>query len=223
MANTNIDVKKLEQFMKVLNAEPPADKIKKMQNFYYLPISYHEVTLDRLFFGLWSSRVLQSERVLNEIICTVEVTYTHPVNGKDYSKTGVASVQIQQDANTKIQDFATCKKANALQLCLPKARAEAFKNATQQIGKIFGRDLGRKSQDVSVYKGIMEGKQTAERSGLLMLVEGEIKEKISLQELNSYMRENIEYLSDKDIQKLYQDRKEELNQIALPQASNNDK
>ena len=219
MSNNTDLIGKLESFQSLLNSEPPQDKIKTMSNFKYLPISYHEATMDRLFFGLWSSEVLQAQQVLNEIICTVKITYTHPVNQKEYTRTGVASVQIQQDSGTKICDFTTYKKANALQLCLPKARAEAFKNATQQLGKVFGRDLARKTEHISEFKPIMNGRESAERKGLLMLVKAEIDTQTNLQELNAYMRSNIEYLSDKDIQAIYNTRLGELKQILLPQKS----
>ena len=205
MKDTGLE-KKLEAFQKMLNKQPPNDAIKEHRQVKYLPISYHESTMDRLFFGLWSSEVVQSIRELNEITCVVKVTYTHPVTGRDYCKTGVASVQIMQESNTKITDFAMHKKPNALQTCLPKARAEAFKNATQQIGKIFGRDLGRKNDAVTDYSPLLNGRETNERKGFLLLTQSEINSKISVDALNEYMRENPQLLSDFDALKMYEEK-----------------
>jgi len=218
-----IDKKALEGFQKLLNKAPESKSIKKRYDgIEYLPISYYEAQLDRLFFGLWSTEVIEAKQVLNEVICVVKLTYTHPVTETSFCKTGVASVQIQQKSKTPITELPLYKIPNALETCLPKAKAEAVKNAAKQLGKIFGRDLSRKDDQVTEYSPLMGDRVSLDRAGLLMLVEGEINSQTSLKELNAYMRSNIEYLSDKDIQRIFQNRTQDLKQISLPAQSVND-
>jgi len=47
-------------------------------------------------------------------------------------------------------------KANALELNFPAAKAQAFKNAAQSIGKAFGRDIIRKDEAVDDYNPIID-------------------------------------------------------------------
>lgn len=208
---TNNNLEKLEGFIKILSQAPPKEAVqKRYDGVKYLPISYYEATLDKLFFGLWSTEILEAKQILNEVICRVQLTYTHPINNKVYTRGGVASVQIMQASKTKILELPQHKIPNALEMCLPKAKTEAIKNACKSLGKIFGRDLSRKQEHVTASTLLIGDKVTAQRLGQLTLVKNEIGACMNVEALNSYMRANSEYLSDKDIQQLYNARHLEL-------------
>jgi hypothetical protein len=113
-----------------------------------LPISFVQMTLDEIYLGLWETSEPSYQQIFNEVVATVCLTVTNPVTGKPQRRTGWASVIITQDKDAQVADFNMTKKKNALDLAFPKLGAEAFKNAAQSLGKIFGRDINRKKTDV---------------------------------------------------------------------------
>lgn len=137
----------LENFTTLLNKAPVKEKIQKHQGYEYLPISVVEKDLDRLYFGLVQYECISYNQIFNEIACHARIKVFHPVIRQWISYDGLGSAVIQQDANTKVIDFHQHKKPNALQLTLPKAYAEAIKNAAKKIGKRFGADVNRKFED----------------------------------------------------------------------------
>lgn len=138
---------KAQAFTKLLNQRPAPEKIKSHQGYDYLPISVIEKDLDKLFFGLVQYECIGYQQIFNEISCHARIKVFHPVINQWFNYDGVGSAVIQQDANTKVIDFHQFKKPNALQLTLPKAYAEAIKNAAKKIGKRFGADINRKFED----------------------------------------------------------------------------
>jgi hypothetical protein len=138
----------LENFTARLNKSPKKEKIQKHQGYEYLPISVVEKELDKNFFGLVQYECISYSQIFNEIACHARIKVFHPVIMQWVNYDGLGSAVIQQDANTKVYDFNQFKKPNALQLTLPKAYAEAIKNAAKKIGKLFGADINRKFEDV---------------------------------------------------------------------------
>jgi hypothetical protein len=61
-----------------------------------------------------------------------------------------------QNSGASVTDISQ-KKKNALQKDYPKAKSEALKNAAKSLGKIFGRDIGRKSESVHQDKAFVSG------------------------------------------------------------------
>jgi hypothetical protein len=146
----------LENFTKLLNKAPLKEKIQKHQGYEYLPISSVEKELDKMYFGLVQYECISYSQVFNEIACHARIKVFHPVINQWINYDGLGSAVIQQDANTKVIDFHQFKKPNAMQLTLPKAYAEALKNAAKKIGKRFGSDINRKFEDE--YEPILSGK-----------------------------------------------------------------
>lgn len=138
---------KLVNFTKLLNAKPKPEKIQKHEGYEYLPISVVEKDLDKMFFGLVQYECVSYNQIFNEIACHARIKVFHPVIQQWVTYDGLGSAVIQQDAKTKVIDFNLYKKQNALQLALPKAYAEAIKNAAKKIGKRFGADINRKFED----------------------------------------------------------------------------
>lgn len=139
----------LQHFVSRLNREPNMAEVEKTPDgkAVSLPISFIEMTLDELYFGMWELSDVTYQQIFNEVVGTGVLTVKHPVTGEKIRRVGFASVVITQDSGANIQDFNSTKKKNALDLSFPKLKAEILKNAAQSLGKIFGRDLNRKKKD----------------------------------------------------------------------------
>lgn len=135
---------KLQQFNALLQRQPPRALIRTLNGVAYLPIRYHKRLMQQLFLGHVKEEVISYSSIFNEVTLHIRVHYKHPLSGEWLFVDGVGAVPIMQDKDTKVADFALHKKANALVTCLPKCRTEAYKNATSQLGALFGSDLNRK-------------------------------------------------------------------------------
>ena len=153
--------KNLQNFTTLLNKAPKKEKIQTHQGYQYLPISVVEKELDKMFFGLVQYECVSYSQIFNEIACHARIKVFHPVIMQWMVYDGLGSAVIQQDANTKVIDFQLFKKPNALQLTLPKAYAEAIKNAAKKIGKLFGADINRKFEDQ--YEPFIKDKKSPEQ------------------------------------------------------------
>ena len=155
-----LELDKLQKITARLNSEPALEGIEPTpdKKAVTLVISHVEMTLDELFFGLWSTENFKWSAIANEVQGSLELVVTHPVTGQTLRRTGAASVVITVDrVPDAIKENAQArnewalnpsnKKQNALDLAFPKLKAECLKNAAQSLGKIFGRDLNRKNKD----------------------------------------------------------------------------
>ena len=192
---------------KYLQPEPKESEIRKNKfanNSKYLPISFMEMTLDEIFFGLWQTKNFNSKVVANEIIGELELWYFHPVAKTWLCRIGAGAVQIQMVSKekggsgdiTNIRD----KIVNTLSKDYPHLKAECFRNACLSIGKSFGRDLNREFDDQ--YNPVIpnEVKQPTGK---------EIKKKI-LDALDSYKGEDKEKLRKECQEKLSKEPFDEL-------------
>lgn len=146
----------LEIWTKQFNSQPDKDavKVNKMaNNSAYLPISHIENLLDKFFFGLWSTEDFAWQNIANELVGSITLKVRHPLTGELITRTGVGSVQIRVNRETGK------KVTNALVADIPHLKSECIKNAAKSIGKIFGRDLSRKSEDVSDFETLLEKKK----------------------------------------------------------------
>lgn len=164
-----IEATELEKFLVRLNKEPNPSEIAKTPDGKAndLPISYVEMTLDELYFGLWSTRNFTTKLISNEVVGELELEVIHPITQKPIVRTGSAAIQIMVD---KVPDELSGqtrnqwaldpsnKKPNALDMAYPKLKAECTKNAAKTLGKIFGRDLNRRER-VDTYKPAIVGNE----------------------------------------------------------------
>jgi len=153
-----------QNFLVRLNQQPDPKSLEKTPDgrAYTLPISHVEMTLDELFFGLWSTENFKATIIANEVVGSLELVVTHPVTGTELRRIGAGAIQITVD---RVPEGVTGaernrwalnpdnKKPNALDLSYPKLKAECLKNAAASLGKIFGRDINRKNADV--YKPVL--------------------------------------------------------------------
>lgn len=148
---------KLQKFQALLHKEPDPQGLDKTPDgkAKTLVISYIEMLLDELFFGQWSLTDEKYQREFNEVVGSATLTVIHPISGREIKRVGFASIVITQDADTKLIDFNSAKKKNALDLSFPKLKSEILKNAASSLGKSFGRDMNRKKVDH--YNPLLQG------------------------------------------------------------------
>lgn len=140
---------KAQNFQHILHRSPAKDEIQvntQAKNSKYVPISFLEMKLDELFFGLWSTERFNYIVVANEMVGSLEVKYFHPVHKVWLRRIGAGAVMIQQEKGADITDISK-KYKNTLTKDFPHLKAECFRNACLSIGKTFGRDLNRDFAD----------------------------------------------------------------------------
>lgn len=140
---------KIQNFQRLLHKEPKPEEIKtnkQANNSQYIPISFLEMKLDELFFGLWSTKNFQSKTVVNEEVGSMELWYFHPTAKAWLCRIGAGAVMIQQKKDSEITDIGA-KIKNTMTKDYPHLKAECFRNACLSLGKSFGRDLNREFED----------------------------------------------------------------------------
>lgn len=215
----NIDkdvLKNMQSFQKSFLHKEPDPKELQTNEFAndskYLPISFMQMTLDEIFFGLWQTKNFQTQGIANEIVGSVELHYFHPVAKTWLCRIGAAAVQIQYEAEyemidgkkkklkTNITDISK-KITNTLTKDYPHLYAECLRNACLSLGKTFGRDLNRKHNDQ--YKPVIKevAKPTIDQKiiALISLIDKlpELEQTLYQRELASKRSKNeltLEYL-----------------------------
>ncbi|MEW6006144.1 MAG: hypothetical protein AB1695_12600 [Stygiobacter sp.] len=139
---------KLQNFVTLLHKEPNKNEIRynKYSNSNYLPISFLEMALDEMFFGLWETTNFTTKTIVNEEVGSLELRVFHPVAKMWITRVGAGAVMIQQKAESEITDIGA-KIKNTMTKDYPHLKAECFRNACLSLGKSFGRDLNREFQD----------------------------------------------------------------------------
>lgn len=216
----------LQKFQAYLNKDPNKDELSKTPDgkAWDLSISFIEMTLDELYFGLWSTENFRWSCLQNEIQGAIDLKVKHPINNEWICRTGAASIVITVDALSDDQKNSMSKaeknlyalnlenkKPNALDLAFPKLKAECLKNAAKSLGKIFGRDLNRKLIDS--FKPLLtkpiDTKQVELTKQINRAVNA-INEATSISEIDNNP-ELIEFIyENNELLKLYQQKKEEL-------------
>jgi len=140
-----IDEKPLSEsennLMVILNQPPKKEWLKehptaKVQNrsgewipLVYLPIERIEWLLAYIYGG-YQTEVRSVQELAQSIVITVRVTVRNPVTDKEEYQDGVGAYIVGKDP------------AGA-QLAAPAAKTYAIKDACEQWGRIFGKDLNR--------------------------------------------------------------------------------
>jgi hypothetical protein len=140
---------KLQNFLKILHREPdPAEVLinKYAANTKYLPISYVEMSLDEIFFGLWETTDFRWQIVGNEIVGSITLRVYHPTEKIWITRIGAAATMIRQISGAGITEIEK-KIHNACELDFPHLKSDCVTNAAKSLGKMFGRDLNRKFFD----------------------------------------------------------------------------
>lgn len=171
----------LSKWLIMAHDEPEKVCVNKFaKNTKYVPISYIEMKLDELFFDGWNLEIKSYELVLNSIVVSVRITGLNPATGREFYRDGIGSKAIQLNSNSKPMDISNIK-SNGLELAFPAAKAQAFKNAAQSIGKVFGRDISREIQDE--YNPIVKPGDNDDLSNLCIKWDASKKDQASLNAL----------------------------------------
>lgn len=138
---------KQEGLNAILNTLPP-DKWVKTHPFIpgwkYLPIDKVEYLLGKIF-KRYDIEVRKTGMLMNAVEVTVRVHYFNPAINEMCYHDGVGACELQtvKDSGALKMDMSNVNRG-AVSMALPIAKTLAIKDATDHLGKLFGRDLNRK-------------------------------------------------------------------------------
>lgn len=118
----------------------------------YMPIDKVEFLLSKIFRKWWVE-VLDTKVIANSVAVTVRVFVVNPITGEIEHQDGVGAKSIQTNAGAGAMDWNAAKDAGVM-MALPSAKTYAVKDACEQWGRIFGRDLNR--ANVVSYVGLLD-------------------------------------------------------------------
>lgn len=156
------EMRKSEQFLTLLNQEPPKEWIKIhpfIKNFKYLPIDKVEFLLRTLFGFNWQIIINECTPTFNGFMCRVTVKFKHPITDEWMQQDGVGAKQLQlrsqtleeKDNGIKVSFCHENLSNGAIEMAVAIAETVAIKDACDKLGSVFGANLNRK--DVMNYQG----------------------------------------------------------------------
>jgi len=138
---------KNDQFNLLMNQQPDPAWImtnKYAGNSKYLPIGIQETLLQRIF-KQHRIEILREGTMFNAVYVTIRLHYLHPVTNIWEFHDGTGADQVQTRSGASAADLSAISN-NAVAMSLPKAVSFAISDATDHLGKLFGRDLNREKQ-----------------------------------------------------------------------------
>lgn len=129
----------------ILNQEPPAQWLKEhpmIRGYKYMPIEKVEYLLTRIFTRWWVE-VRKTEIIANSVLVTVRLYVINPLTGETEWQDGIGAAPVQTDKGAGATDW-NAVKSDGVQKAAPAAKTYAIKDAAEQFGKVFGRDISRK-------------------------------------------------------------------------------
>lgn len=135
----------------ILDQEPPKSIVRHNDfgKFDYLPITAVERMLDGLF-EWWTPEILREGSVINGFYLVVRLRAKIPNSEKILIADGIGFAEFNTKQGASPTDFTQLIQAAGV-TAVPKAKAEAIKNAAKSFGKLFGRNLTR-NDDQSEYE-----------------------------------------------------------------------
>lgn len=107
----------------------------------YLPVDKVEYLLSAIW-GKWRREIVSVQQIFNSVQVTVRLHYYHPGHDVWYWTDGVGAVGVQTDKDATAANLEAIK-SNAVQIATPAAAQYALKDAAEELGPIFGRDLNK--------------------------------------------------------------------------------
>lgn len=141
----------IEKAYKIILSQKPPKSIVKHHSygkFDYLPITAVERLLDGLF-PEWHPEILREGYVINGFYVVVRVTAKLPQSDKVLTADGIGFAEFQTAKGSKPTDFTQLMPSAGV-LAVPKAKAEAIKNAVKSFGDLFGRNLARNDDQADI-------------------------------------------------------------------------
>lgn len=143
---TNVELTaKQNDLNQILNAEPKPEWIKDhpfARGVRYIPISILEYLMTSIFIK-WKREIKSSKIVANSVEVIIRVHYQDPITNEWDWQDGIGAAPIQTKAGAKAMDIDQVTH-DAVMKASPAAASYAFKDAVENIGRLFGKDLNRK-------------------------------------------------------------------------------
>jgi hypothetical protein len=128
--------------------EHPIIKVKKRIDgrvvdlpYLYLPIERIEWLLTSIF-SKWRVEIISHSLIANSVSVHVRVHYLDPITGEWDWQDGIGAAPLQTNKDAGASDWNQIKSAS-VQIGLPAAKSYAVKDAVEQLGKLFGKDINR--------------------------------------------------------------------------------
>jgi hypothetical protein len=142
----NEDSLKQNALTVLLNQDPPAKWLVQhpiIRDYKYIPIEKIEYLLTRIF-GNFNVEIRSTQIIANSVVVTVRLHVINPINGQPMWQDGIGAAPVQTDKGAGATDW-NAVKTDGVQKAAPAAETYAVKDAAEKFGKIFGRDVARKS------------------------------------------------------------------------------
>lgn len=131
----------------ILNTNPPKQIVKYHEygKFEYIPITLVERLLDGLF-EWWQPEIIREGHVINGFYVVVRLRAKIPKSEKILVADGIGFAEFQTAKGSAPMDYTKLMPGAGV-LAVPKAKAEAIKNAAKSLGNLFGRNLARNDEN----------------------------------------------------------------------------
>ena len=146
--NGDLELKKDQNDINILLNQPPNPNWIKDHPFAkgvkYIPIERIEYLLTRIFLR-WRVEIKTVQILANSITITIRLHYQNIEDNEWSWQDGIGASPLQVDAKAGAIEFDKIKH-DAVMKAAPAAKSYAIKDAAEEIGKLFGKDLNRKDE-----------------------------------------------------------------------------
>lgn len=146
---------KFNELNRLLNCSPKPEWIrvnKFANNSQYLPIGIVEYLLTSIYLK-WKVEIKSVQVIANSVVIAIRLHVLDPISGEWDWQEGVGGAPIQTTKGAPATDFSQVTTA-AVQMAAPAAESYAFKDAAEKFGKLFGKDLNRKDENLLNYSNL---------------------------------------------------------------------
>lgn len=146
VAESDVSIRQ-NNLMVLLNQNPPGQWLVEhpmVKGHKYLPIERVEYLLSRVFKKWWVE-ILDTKTMANSVVVTIRLSVIDPITGEVWHNDGVGAAPIQTDKGAGAMEWDKAK-ADGVMKAVPSAETYAIKDAADKFGKLFGKDVGRKTQ-----------------------------------------------------------------------------
>ena len=140
-------IEKESVFQRLVNEPPKSNWVKQhpfIKSVRYLPIERVEWLLTNVFVK-WHVEIMDIKILANSVLMTIRLHYRNPMTDEWQYQDGVGASPLQTDKGSGAIDFNNIK-SDAVMKAAPASKSYAVKDAAEQIGRLFGRDLNRADQ-----------------------------------------------------------------------------
>lgn len=141
--------------LNILLNQPPKEEWLKIHPMVagvkYLPVGKVEFLLTAIFQE-WKIEVKNITTIANSVVVTIRLHYMNPVTQEWSYQDGVGAAVISTKKGAKAMDWNEVNTMSVMQ-AVPAAKSYAKKDAAEELGKIFGKDINRNgNSDYNILK-----------------------------------------------------------------------